>query len=103
MTVLLRYHVEKPLLAKASAVTRSLGTSTAELFRVSVAEIARIGRVPVDLKISEGDALVDVPPRNKIWSWLNDVQMAVGGEERATLRRNNIRTARAAGSHFAVC
>ncbi len=74
MTVLFRCRVEKPLLAKANAVTKSLGTSTAEMFRVFVAEIARTGKVPVNLKVSESDALVDVPRRNKIWSQLDDAQ-----------------------------
>ncbi|HZM02590.1 MAG TPA: type II toxin-antitoxin system RelB/DinJ family antitoxin [Candidatus Saccharimonadales bacterium] len=74
MTVLFRCRVEKPLLAKADSVTKSLGTSTAEMFRVFVAEIARTGKVPVGLKISDGDALMDVPHRNKIWSQLDDAQ-----------------------------
>jgi len=74
MTVLFRCRIEKPLLTKANAITKSLGTSTAEMFRVFVAEIARTGKVPVELKISDGDALVDVPRRNKIWSQLDDAQ-----------------------------
>ena len=74
MTVLFRCRIEKPVLAKANAVTKSLGTSTAEMFRVFVAEIARTGKVPVDLKVSESDALVDVPRRNRIWSQLDDAQ-----------------------------
>lgn len=74
MTVLFRCRIEKPLLAKANAVTKSLGTSTAEMFRVFVAEIARTGKVPVDLEISRSDGLVDVPRRNRIWSQLDDTQ-----------------------------
>jgi antitoxin component of RelBE/YafQ-DinJ toxin-antitoxin module len=74
MTVLFRCRVEKPLLAKANAVTKSLGTSTAEMFRVFVAQIARTGKVPVDLKISANGDLVDVPRRNRIWSQLDDTQ-----------------------------
>jgi antitoxin component of RelBE/YafQ-DinJ toxin-antitoxin module len=62
------------LLAKANAVTKSLGTSTAEMVRVFVAQIARTGKVPVDLKVSPSDPLVDVPRRNKIWSQLDDAQ-----------------------------
>lgn len=49
--MLFRCRVEKPLLAKANAVTKSLGTSTAEMFRVFVAEIARTGKVPVNWKL----------------------------------------------------
>ena len=74
MTVLFRCRVEKPLLAKANAVTKSLGTSTAEMFRVFVAQIARTGQVPVDLKISVNDNLIDVSRRNKIWRQLDDAQ-----------------------------
>ena len=74
MTVLFRCRVEKPLLTKANAVTKSLGSSTAEMFRIFVAEIARTGRVPVNLKTSENDNLVDVQRRNKIWSQLDDTK-----------------------------
>ena len=74
MTVLFRCRVEKPLLAKTDAVTKSLGTSTADLFRDFVAEIARTGKVPVNLKNSGSDDLVDVPRRNKTWSQLDDTQ-----------------------------
>jgi antitoxin component of RelBE/YafQ-DinJ toxin-antitoxin module len=74
MTVLFRCRVEKPLLAKANAVTKSLGTSTAEMVRIFVAEIARTGKVPVDLNLSQSEGLVDVPRRNKIWSQLDDAQ-----------------------------
>jgi addiction module RelB/DinJ family antitoxin len=74
MTVLFRCRVEKPLLAKADAVTKALGTSTAEMFRIFVAEIARTGKVPVDLRVSESDTLADIPRRNKIWSQLDEAQ-----------------------------
>jgi len=74
MTVLFRCRVEKPLLAKANAVTKSLGTSTAEMFLIFVTEIARTGKVPVNLKTSGNDDLADVQRRNKIWSELDDTQ-----------------------------
>ncbi len=74
MTVLFRCRVEKPVLSKANAVTKSLGTTTAEMFRVFVAEIARTGKVPVSLKLSGDNDLVDVARRNKIWSQLDDTQ-----------------------------
>jgi antitoxin component of RelBE/YafQ-DinJ toxin-antitoxin module len=74
MTVLFRCRVEEPLLAKANAVTKSLGTSTAEMFRVFVAEIARTGKVPVSLTTPIEDRLVDRQRRNKIWSELDDTQ-----------------------------
>jgi antitoxin component of RelBE/YafQ-DinJ toxin-antitoxin module len=51
MTVLFRCRVEKPLLDKAEKVSRSLGTSTGEMVRIFLTEIARTGRVPVNLEI----------------------------------------------------
>ena len=44
MTVLFRCRIEKPLLEKANRVTRQLGTSTPEMFRIFVAQIARYGK-----------------------------------------------------------
>ena len=72
--MLFRCRVEKPLLAKANAVTKSLGTSTAEMVRIFVSEIARTGKVPVRLNISNDDNLLDVQRRNKIWSELDDTK-----------------------------
>ena len=74
MTVVFRCRVEKPLLKKADAVAKSLGTSTAEMFRIFVAEIARTGKLPVNLKISGDDDLSDISRRNKIWGQLDDTQ-----------------------------
>ena len=62
------------MLKKAETVTKSLGTSTAEMFRIFVAEIARTGKVPVSLKTSGDDQLVDIQRRNQIWSKLDDTQ-----------------------------
>jgi antitoxin component of RelBE/YafQ-DinJ toxin-antitoxin module len=74
MTVLFRCRVEKPLLKKADAVTKSLGTSTAEMVRIFVTEIARTGKVPVRLETAKADHLLDVQRRNKIWSELDDTK-----------------------------
>jgi antitoxin component of RelBE/YafQ-DinJ toxin-antitoxin module len=74
MTVLFRCRVEKPLLKKADTVTKSLGTSTAEMVRIFVAEIARTGKVPLSLRASGDDKIADVQRRNKIWSELDDTQ-----------------------------
>jgi antitoxin component of RelBE/YafQ-DinJ toxin-antitoxin module len=74
MTVLFRCRVEKPLLKKANAVTKSLGTSTAEMVRIFVTEIARTGKVPVRLEMAKADHLLDVQRRNKIWSELDDTK-----------------------------
>ena len=72
--MLFRCRVEKPLLTKANAVTKSLGTSTAEMVRIFVSEIARTGKVPVRLNTSKDDTLLDVQRRNKIWSELDDAK-----------------------------
>lgn len=72
--MLFRCRVEKPLLAKANAVTKSLGTSTAEMVRIFVSEIARTGKVPVRLNTSKDDGLLDVQRRNKIWNELDDTK-----------------------------
>ena len=72
--MLFRCRVEKPLLAKANAVTKSLGTSTAEMVRIFVSEIARTGKVPVRLNTSKDDTLPDIQRRNKIWSELDDTK-----------------------------
>ena len=49
MTVLLRCRVEKEVLVMANEVTERLGTSTPEIVRIFLAEVARTGRVPVSL------------------------------------------------------
>ena len=56
MTVLLRCRVDKPILKKADRVTRKLGTSTGEMVRIFLAEIARTGKVPLSLDSSEKSA-----------------------------------------------
>lgn len=59
MTVLLRCRVEKKLLKKADRVTEKLGTSTPEMIRIFLAEIARTGKVPVNLSTGTEDGIVD--------------------------------------------
>ncbi len=58
MTVLFRCRVDKRLLGKANAVTKTLGTSTSEMFRVFVSEIARTGKVPVSLRTEPEDSVL---------------------------------------------
>jgi antitoxin component of RelBE/YafQ-DinJ toxin-antitoxin module len=58
MTVLFRCRVDKPLLKKVNSVTQELGTDTAEVFRIFLAEIARTGRVPVRLALDQGGDIV---------------------------------------------
>jgi len=57
MTVLFRCRIKKPLLDKANQVTEQLGTSTAEMFRIFVTEIARTGKVPVSLRLRSEDSI----------------------------------------------
>ncbi|MDB6058747.1 MAG: hypothetical protein JWO95_2591 [Verrucomicrobiales bacterium] len=73
MSVLLRCRVDKPVLAKANKVTKKLGTSTPEMIRVFLTEIARTGRIPVTLSASNSD-VVDVKRRNAIWKDLDDAK-----------------------------
>ena len=72
MTVLFRCRVEKPLLKKAEQVTESLGTSTGEMVRVFLAEIARTGRVPVNLKLEKNADILNKAARNKMMRSLDD-------------------------------
>jgi addiction module RelB/DinJ family antitoxin len=71
MTVLFRCRIEKPLLDKANKVTNKLGTSTAEMIRIFVAQIARTGKVPLKLQ-TQSDDLLGVERRNKVLRDLDD-------------------------------
>ena len=72
MTVLFRCRVEKPLLEKANAVTQSLGTSTSEMVRVFLTQIAKTGKVPVSLDAAE--PLVGKKRRNDILKGLDETE-----------------------------
>ena len=50
MTVLFRCRIDPKVLGKADKVTESLGTSTPEMVRIFLAQIARTGKVPVSLE-----------------------------------------------------
>ena len=66
MSVLFRCRVDPKILSKADRVTESLGTSTAEMVRVFLTEIARTGEVPVSLKShTNGDIVVPWEQRAK--------------------------------------
>ena len=71
MTVLFRCRIEKPLLEKANRVTTQLGTSTAEMFRIFVAQIARTGKVPLSLA-PEPEGPLDRQHRNRVLRDLDD-------------------------------
>jgi antitoxin component of RelBE/YafQ-DinJ toxin-antitoxin module len=57
MTVLFRCRIEKPHLEKANRVTRKLGTSTSEMVRIFVTQIARTGKVPLRLDPGQDDPI----------------------------------------------
>ena len=57
MTVLFRCRIKKQLLEKADKITQRLGTSTPEMFRIFVSEIARTGKVPVHLEVGGEEAI----------------------------------------------
>jgi len=46
---------ERPLRSKANEVAGRLGTSTPEMIRIFLAEIARTGKVPVNLNTDADD------------------------------------------------
>ena len=58
MTVLFRCRIEKPLLDKANRVSKRLGTSTSEMVRIFVTQMARTGKVPLKLDAGQDDAIV---------------------------------------------
>jgi antitoxin component of RelBE/YafQ-DinJ toxin-antitoxin module len=58
MTVLFRCRIEKPLLDKANRITDRLGTSTAEMVRIFVTQIARSGKIPLKLDPHPDDGVV---------------------------------------------
>lgn len=75
MTVLFRCRVKKPLLDKADKVSRSLGTSTGEMVRIFLTEVARTGRVPVNLQIEpDADIVQSKELRNRMMRSLDDTE-----------------------------
>jgi len=71
MTVSFCYRIAKLLLGKANKATDQLGTSTAEMVRIFVAQVARTGLVPLKLQ-AESDNLRGVERRNHILRDLDD-------------------------------
>jgi len=55
--VLFRCRIEKPLLEKANRVSKRLGTSTSEMVRIFVTQIARTGKVPLNLDPGQDDSI----------------------------------------------
>jgi antitoxin component of RelBE/YafQ-DinJ toxin-antitoxin module len=56
MTVLFRCRIEKPLLKKADRIAQKLGTSTPEMVRMFVTQMARTGKVPLNLDANDSVA-----------------------------------------------
>ncbi len=50
MSTVWRLRIDEETLARANRVTRRLGTSTQEMVRVFVSQIAQSGRVPLELE-----------------------------------------------------
>jgi addiction module RelB/DinJ family antitoxin len=72
MSTVWRVRVDKSVLNKADRITKRLGTSTQEMVRVFLTQIARSGKVP--LRLDADDDLVDVKRRNQIWGELDDTK-----------------------------
>jgi antitoxin component of RelBE/YafQ-DinJ toxin-antitoxin module len=53
MTVLFRCRIEKPLLKKADRIARKLGTSTPEMVRMFVTQMATTGKVRLSLDAND--------------------------------------------------
>ena len=65
-----RVQIDDEILEKADQVTGRLGTSTQELVRLFVTQIANTGHVPLNLNAS--DTLLDVARRNTLLLSLDD-------------------------------
>jgi addiction module RelB/DinJ family antitoxin len=65
MTVLFRCRIDEPTLKKADRVAEKLGTSTPEMVRIFVTQMARTGRVPLNLdpKTPADDSIEPWPAR----------------------------------------
>jgi len=72
MSTVWRVRVDKSTLNKANRVTKRLGTSTQEVVRMFVTQIANSGKVPLKLDPDEG--LVDARRRNRVWGELDDTK-----------------------------
>ena len=64
-----------PLLDRAEKVTESLGTSTGELVRMFLSEIARTGRVPLSMSAApNSDILKSKELRDRMMRSLDDTE-----------------------------
>lgn len=72
MNTVWRVRIDEDVLNKADRVTKRLGTSTQEIVRVFITQIARTGKVPLNL--DPDDDLVDVRRRNRVWGEFDDTK-----------------------------
>ena len=70
MSTVWRVRVNKSVLKKAERVTKRLGTSTQEMVRIFVTQIANSGKVPLNLETD--NELLNIQRRNKILRELDD-------------------------------
>ncbi len=57
MSYLWRVRIDEKKLEKADRVTRRLGTTTQEMVRILVSQIAETGRVPLELRLGDDTAV----------------------------------------------
>ena len=55
--MLFRCRIKKPVLDKANRVTKRLGTSTSEMVRIFVTQMATTGKVPLNLDAGADEAI----------------------------------------------
>ena len=72
MSTVWRVRIDENVLNKADRVTKRLGTSTQEMVRIFITQIARTGKVP--LILDPDDDLVDVRRRNRVWGELDNTK-----------------------------
>jgi addiction module RelB/DinJ family antitoxin len=70
MSTVWRVRINRSTLNKAERVTKRMGTSTQEMVRIFVTQIANSGKIP--LKLDSDADLIDVERRNKILRNLDD-------------------------------
>ena len=71
MSTVWRLRIDEKTLARADRVAARLGTSTQEMVRIFVAQMAESGRVPLKLEPAD-DLVLDPKRRNKLLLSLDD-------------------------------
>jgi addiction module RelB/DinJ family antitoxin len=65
MSYLWRVRIDEKKLERADRITRRLGTTTQEMVRVLVSQIAETGRVPLELRLDDDSAVSSWEQRAK--------------------------------------